>query len=301
MRQSEKARLRRLSYDVVGRSLGHTLLDQFVNHQLLHTVVHVCVGKVAAELFRQGVVPFPSHLLYDRIAPFPSQICKILLYIGSLGDLLLAHYNVIFCCFRVPFARNFEYLIRVAHRLCRRRHHAQYTAQRGGILLHFLALFLREISLCLRHDGCEVALEIVAHKAFYLRKLPAMLDSIHIVSLYIYLFQQLFFRLLDGVVINLHLAWEELLQPFVLFDVVMYEAYSLFPFYLYRGFTLFTVIEPCFRPPPHTCPVGIYRNNPRYIETLYIDIQFRQRVDETAERYGFVIKFFFTSPPIEGR
>lgn len=127
-----------------------------------------------------------------------------------------------------------------------------------------------------------------------------MLDSIHIVSLYIYLFQQLFFRLLDGVVVNLHLAGKELFQPCVLFDVVMYEAYGLFPFYFYGGFALFAVIEPCFRPPPNACPVVIYRNNPRYIETLYVDIQFRQRVDETAERYGFVIKFFLRHRPLRG-
>ena len=101
--------------------------------------------------------------------------------------------------------------------------------------------------------------------------------------------------------VDLHLFGKKLFEPRILFDVVVDEAYGLFPFYFYGGFALFTVVEPCFRPPPYTCPVGIDRNNPRYIETLNVDVQFRQRVDDAAGRYGFVIKFFFTSPPIPER
>lgn len=42
-------------------------------------------------------------------------------------------------------------------------------------------------------------------------------------------------------------------------------------------------------------------DNPRYVEALDVDVQLRQRVDESAARYSFVMKFFFTSPPIVER
>ena len=105
----------------------------------------------------------------------------------------------------------------------------------------------------------------------------------------------------DGVVVHLHLLGVILFQPCVFLYAVMDEADGLLPLDLHRCLALLPVIEPCFRPPPDACPVGIYRNNPRYIETLYVDVQFRQRVDGSAADYGFVIKFFFTSLPIVER
>lgn len=127
----------------------------------------------------QFVVTFAPDLLYHRIAPLDCHICKILLHIGRFGNLLLAHPDIIFRRFRVPFARHLEYLIRVAHRLCGRSHHTEYAAQRGGILLHFLSLLLCEVSLCSRHHRRKVAMEIVACEAFYFRELLAMIDSVH--------------------------------------------------------------------------------------------------------------------------
>lgn len=101
--------------------------------------------------------------------------------------------------------------------------------------------------------------------------------------------------------VNLHLLGKELFEPCVLFDVVMDEAYRLFPCDFHRSLALFPVIEPGFRPPAYAGTVGIDRNDSRYVETLDVDVEFRQRVDDTAARYGFVMKFFFTAPLIVER
>ena len=109
------------------------------------------------------------------------------------------------------------------------------------------------------------------------------------------------FCLLDGVVVNFHLFGIKLFQPYILLDVVVNEAYRLFSLNLHRCFALFPVIEPCFRPPADSGAVGIDGDDPRYVEALDVDVQLRQRVDESAARYSFVMKFFFTSPPIVER
>ena len=83
-----------------------------------------------------------------------------------------------------------------------------------------------------------------------------------------------------------------------LFDTVLNEAYRLFPFDFHRGFPFFPVVEPCFRPPADSGAVGIDGDNPRYVETLDVDVQLRQRVDESAARYSFVMKFFLPRRPL---
>lgn len=146
--------------------------------------------------------------------------------------------------------------------------------------------------------------EITAHEGLYFRKPPAMFDFVHIINIFlyhVYLFQQLFLRLFDGVVVHFHLLGEKLFEPCIFFDTVLNEAYRLFPFDFHRGFPFFPVVEPCFRPPADSGAVGIDGDNPRYVETLDVDVQLRQRVDESAARYSFVMKFFFTSPPIVER
>ncbi len=146
--------------------------------------------------------------------------------------------------------------------------------------------------------------EITAHEGLYFRKPPAMFDSVHIINVFLYhidLFQQLFLRLFDSVVVHFHLFGEELFEPRILFDAVLNEANRLFPFDFHRGFPFLPVVEPCLRPPADSGPVGIDRDDPRYVEALDVDVQFRQRVDDSAARYGFVMKFFFTPPPIVER
>ncbi len=131
-----------------------------------------------------------------------------------------------------------------------------------------------------------------------------MFDSVHIINVFlyhVYLFQQLFLRLLDSVMVHLHLLGEKLFEPRVLFDIVVNETYRLFPLDFYRGFPFLPVVEPCLRPPADSGTVGIDGDDSRYVEALDVDVQFRQQINESAARYGFVMKFFFTSPPVAER
>ena len=101
--------------------------------------------------------------------------------------------------------------------------------------------------------------------------------------------------------VDLHLFGIELFQPRIFLYTVVEKTDSLLPFDLHRSFPFIAVVEPRLRPEPDPGPVGIDRNQPRDVETLYINLQFCQRVDEATARYGFVIKFFFTSSPIVER
>lgn len=111
----------------------------------------------------------------------------------------------------------------------------------------------------------------------------------------------MFFRLFDGLVVNLHLLGIKGFQPCVLFDVAVDEPYGLFPFDLHGCFSLFTVVEPGFRPPPDAGPVRIDRYCPGNVEALDVNVQFRQRVDDISAFQGFVIEFFFMSTPMVDR
>lgn len=272
-----------------------------VYHQLLHAVVHESVGEVTAQFLRQFVVTLASDFLHDGIAPLSGHVGEIVLYFFRRENPFIAHLDVVLCRFGVPFSRYLECLVRVGERLARRRHHAEYAAYGSRILLHFLALLLGQVGLRLRHDGDEMMAEITAHEGLYFRKPPAMFDFVHIINIFlyhVYLFQQLFLRLFDGVVVHFHLLGEKLFEPCIFFDTVLNEAYRLFPFDFHRGFPFFPVVEPCFRPPADSGAVGIDGDNPRYVETLDVDVQLRQRVDESAARYSFVMKFFLPRRPL---
>ena len=96
-------------------------------------------------------------------------------------------------------------------------------------------------------------------------------------------------------VVSLHLFWEELLQPFIFFYLVLNETDGIASVYLHRLFPFLPIVEPCFRPPAYSGKVGIYGHKSWYIKTLYVYLQFGQRVDDTAARYCLGVKFFFTS------
>lgn len=275
-----------------------------VYHQLLHAVVHEGVGEVAAQFLRQFIVTPASDFLHDGIAPLAGHVGKVVLYLLRRENPFLAHPDVVLGRLGVPFSRYLECLVRVGKRLARRCHHAEYAAYGGGIFFHLFALLFGQVGPCLRHDGDEMMAEITAHEGLYFRKPPAMFDSVHIINVFLYhidLFQQLFLRLFDSVVVHFHLFGEELFEPRILFDAVLNEANRLFPFDFHRGFPFLPVVEPCLCPPADSGPVGIDRDDPRYVEALDVDVQFRQRVDDSAARYGFVMKFFFTPPPIVER
>ena len=146
---------------------------------MLHAVVHIGIGKVASQFFRQFVITLPADFLYGGIAPLSGDIGNVLLHIFGRDDFLPAHRDVVLGGFRVPFSRDLESLVRIAERLSRRCHHAEYAAEGGGIFHHLLALLLVQVRLRLFHDRGYVADEIIVHEGFRLRKLSAVLDSFH--------------------------------------------------------------------------------------------------------------------------
>lgn len=101
--------------------------------------------------------------------------------------------------------------------------------------------------------------------------------------------------------VNFHLPGIKLFKPYIFLNPGMDETDGLFPFYFHRCLSLFPVVEPGLRPPADSCPVGIDGDDSRNVEALDVDVQFLQRVDDTVTGYGFVMKFFFTSPPIVER
>lgn len=102
-------------------------------------------------------------------------------------------------------------------------------------------------------------------------------------------------------VIYFHLLREIFFKPFVLFYVLVDEPDGSLSFYLYGGFSFFTVIEPGLSPPSDTALVGIDADKSGNIEALYVDVQFRKRIDKAAAGYGSLFSFFFSSTDIEER
>lgn len=98
-------------------------------------------------------------------------------------------------------------------------------------------------------------------------------------------------------VIYFHLSREVFFQPFVLLHVVLKEPHGLFAFYLHRRFSFVTVVEPCLRPPAYAEAVWIDGDDSRDVETLDVDVQFRQRVDGSFVGYCFATEFFFKPSP----
>lgn len=110
-----------------------------------------------------------------------------------------------------------------------------------------------------------------------------------------YLVYQLFFCLFDSVVVNLHLLGEIFFQPGIFLHQSEDKLHRHPLLYLYRWFSEFLAVEPCLRPPSYACPVGIDAHHTWYVKTLYVDVEFRQRVNDPTARYGFGLDFFFTS------
>jgi hypothetical protein len=67
---------------------------------------------------------------------------------------------------------------------------------------------------------------------------------------------------------------------------------------LYCILSCLTVVEPSLCPPADSAFVWIDTDQPWYVETLYVNLQFRQRINESATRYGSVFGFFFSSADI---
>ena len=90
--------------------------------------------------------------------------------------------------------------------------------------------------------------------------------------------------LFDGPVIDFHLMRKMLFQPSVLVNPVVQEQDGRLPGDFHRRLALFPVVEPGFRPPSDTGPVGIDADKPRYVEALHVDVKPGQRVDGGIRR-----------------
>ena len=98
-----------------------------------------------------------------------------------------------------------------------------------------------------------------------------------------------------------HLLWEILLQPLILLDVVTNELDGKFPRYLYGSLTLALPIEPCLCPPDDAILVGIYADRPLNVETLDINVEVFEWVDDALAFYSPVNSFFFSSSDMDER
>ena len=98
-----------------------------------------------------------------------------------------------------------------------------------------------------------------------------------------------------------HLLGEVFFQPVVLFYVVVDEFNGQLPVYLYCRFSFLRVVEPCLRPPSDAGTVWIDADNPRYVEALDVEVQFRKRIYESATGYCPVLCFFFSMALMEDK
>lgn len=89
----------------------------------------------------------------------------------------------------------------------------------------------------------------------------------------IYLIHNLFSRLFNRLVINLHLLGKVFLKPFILVDLVLNELYGYLNVYFHCRFTVGTIVEPGLRPPFQAGAVWVHADDTWYVETLYIEIQ----------------------------
>ena len=94
--------------------------------------------------------------------------------------------------------------------------------------------------------------------------------------------------------IDLHLLRIIRFEHRVLVYLFLDEAYRRLAGNLYRCFSLFLAVEPCFRPPSDTCLVGIHSHQSWYVEALHVYLQPGERVDDAACGYGPVDAFFLS-------
>ena len=87
---------------------------------------------------------------------------------------------------------------------------------------------------------------------------------------YIHLIKNLFFGLLDGIVIHFHLLWEILFEPFVLLDIVIDELDGHLTVYLNGCLSSLAVVEPGFRPPSDTRTVWVNADKTGDVKALHV-------------------------------
>ena len=115
------------------------------------------------------------------------------------------------------------------------------------------------------------------------------------------LFYYLFSGLFQCLMKDFHLLREVFFKPGILFYLVSDELDCHCSGDFNGSFTFLATIEPCLSPPSDTALVGIDADKSGNIEALYVDVQFRKRIDKAAAGYGSLFSFFFSSTDIEER
>lgn len=111
----------------------------------------------------------------------------------------------------------------------------------------------------------------------------------------------MFFCLLDGVTVDFHLPGEIFPEHSLLVDPVEDESYGGLCLHLDRRLSVLGVIEPSLDPPAQSGLVGIDGDQPRNVETLYVDFEILKRVNYSGCRDSPVIAFFLLAKSIEDR
>ena len=100
---------------------------------------------------------------------------------------------------------------------------------------------------------------------------------------------------------DLHLLGEKLLQPLVLLYVIVDELDGKRTGDLNGSLTLFSSVEPGFRPPHDAVLVGIDAHKPLDVETLDVYLKVSKRVDDSLTFYSPVSSFFFSFSLMDDR
>ena len=116
---------------------------------------------------------------------------------------------------------------------------------------------------------------------------------------------------------HFHLTWIIFFEPFVLADAVVDEADGEFTVDLHGSLSPLLAVEPGFRPPVDAVLVGIDADEALDVvdavlvgidadealdvETLDVDVEAVERIDEALSVYGVVNSFFFSISVMEER
>lgn len=95
--------------------------------------------------------------------------------------------------------------------------------------------------------------------------------------------------------VGFHLVGVELLKHVVLFNQIIDESYGNRSGYFDRILTVLMTVEPCLGPPSDSGTVRIDAYCASYVETLDVNLQTGQRVDNPVLDYQLPACFFFSS------
>lgn len=100
---------------------------------------------------------------------------------------------------------------------------------------------------------------------------------------------------------HFHLTGIIFFEPFVLADAVVDEADGEFTVDLHGSLSPLLAVEPGFCPPVDAVLVGIDADEALDVETLDVDVEAVERIDEALTVYGVVNSFFFSISVMDER